>query len=102
MFTGVYKDASGDIVFVAYDSNYGSDYYYEYYDNRFTLKSDFSEIRYDDEEIGALNWVDDFTQFSSFDIEGNGNPLNWYKAYFAHFMQLFRSFAAIISSFISA
>lgn len=100
LFTGAYKDASGNIVFVAYDSNYGSDYYYEYYNNRFTVSPDFSEIRYGEEEIGALNWVDDFTQFSSFDIQGNGNPLNWYKAYFAHFLQLFQSFAGIIRSFI--
>lgn len=100
LLTGVYKDASGNIVFIAYDSNYGSDYYYEYYDNRFTATPDFTEIRYDDEEIGALNWVDDFTQFSSFDIQGNGNPLNWYKAFFAHFLQLFQSFAGIIRTFI--
>ena len=99
LFTGAYKDAAGNAVFVAYDSNYGSDYYYEEYDNRFTVSPDFSEIRYDDEEIGAINWVDDFNQFSSFDINGNGNPLNWYRSYFAHVMQLFASFAGMIRAF---
>lgn len=92
LFTGAYKDASGNSVFVAYDSNYGSDYYYETYKNRFTVPADFSAIFYGDRELGAINWVDDFTQFSAFDIQGKGNPLSWYQAFFNHFMQLFRSF----------
>ena len=100
LFTGCYKNAEGEIVFVAYDCNYGSDYYYEYYSNRFVLSADYSSIRYETEdlEIGALNWVDDFSQFSSFDINGNGDPVVWYKAYFRHLLQLFRSLFAMIGS----
>ncbi len=99
LFTGAYKNAEGDIVFVAYDSNYGSDYYYEYYSSRFTMKKDFSEIRYGDTEIGALNWVDDFSQFSSFDINGQGKVVTWYQSFFRHFASLFRSLAGIFQAF---
>lgn len=98
LFTGAYKNAAGEVVFVAYDSNYGSDYYYEYYDNRFVVSGDFSEISYRGEKLGAINWVDDFNQFSSFDINGSGKVINWYRSYFAHFLQLFAALSGILNA----
>ena len=47
------------------------------------------------DSVGAANWTDSFSQFDSFNVNGNGKVSSWYSAFFAQigqaFMQLFSS-----------
>lgn len=88
VLTGAFEDANGNKFLVSYDSNYdytkGECSYYR-------ISPDYSVIyechdypHKEGEEITGFNWTADYEQFSSFDINGNGNPLVWYKVFFGH------------------
>ncbi len=88
LFTGCYENKNGENVLIAYDSNYGSYYYYSRYINRFTVAADYSDISYFGESLGAFQWTDRFTQFESFDIGGEGHSLNWYVSFVIHLLEI--------------
>lgn len=89
VLTDAFSDVNGNHYLVACDSNYfyptGECHYYR-------ISSDFSTI-YDCNRrldatsvsrIGGFNWTADYKQFTSFDINGGGNPAVWYNVLFTH------------------
>ena len=93
LLTGAFERADGSRVMIAYDNN--DPWEYDGYDfaSRFTISPDGATLTdcYGD-EVGAFNWTADFSQFTSFSIDRTGTPLAWYKAFFAHVLNLFRTF----------
>lgn len=91
LMVGAYTNADGEHVLLAYDCNRPSRYHSANYP-QFVIAEDYSSISYDDEELGAINWTSDFDHFKSFDIEGKGSPIDWYKELFRHILQMFKNF----------
>lgn len=86
LFTGAYTKADGTHVLLCYDCNDPYDYYTARYTDRFEISPDFTSITDEwEDEIGAFNWTDEFSQFEPFSPEvTQGSPLTWYKALFKH------------------
>lgn len=100
LFTGAYETASGEHVLVTYNSNRPSRYVNGVKNDRFVLSADFkSAVDDNGEKIGDVNWTDDFSQFVSFDINGQTDTSLWYQTYFSHirdmFTRLFSLFAKL-------
>ncbi len=103
VMTAAFTDANGNHYLVACDSNYsysrGECHYYR-------ISPDFSKV-YDcrknpdsgtETRIGGFNWTADYEQFTSFDINGNGNPAVWYTVFFNHILYWIKTvFAALFS-----
>lgn len=101
LMTGCYDDAEGNHVLISYNCNYPSRYYDGSYTSLYTISPDWSEVSYEGDVLGAINWTDNFTQFESFSIDMNGNILSWYKAFFEHILDLFRSITSVFSMMFS-
>ena len=86
LFAGAYTKADGTHVLLCYDCNDPYDYYTARYTDRFEISPDFTAITDEwEDEIGAFNWTDEFSQFEPFSPEvTQGSPLTWYKALFKH------------------
>ncbi len=89
VFTGAFTDKRGNHFLIACDSNYR---YSQGVCHYFRISPDFSEI-YDcrkspdvggETQVGGFNWTADYEQFTSFGINGEGNPVVWYNVFFAH------------------
>ncbi len=91
LFTGGYRRADGAHVLIAYDCNDSWSYLSGEHDTRFTVAADFGSIADDwDDEIGAFNWTDNFTQFEPFNADvQKGSPVKWYAALLKHIAELF-------------
>ena len=99
LFTGAYTRGDGSHVLIAYDCNDAWSYLDADYDSRFVISPDFSSIVDNwEDDVGAFNWTADFDQFSSFDAEGKGSPLPWYKALLRHFTELIETLKTIFSN----
>ena len=92
LLTGAYTNAAGEHVLIAYDNNdpwaYG-----EAYGVQFTISADWSSIgteKYYDGKLKAIHWTNDFSQFTSFDINGDGSMLKWHQTYLRHLFRGFR------------
>ncbi|MBQ3007865.1 MAG: hypothetical protein IJD78_09940 [Clostridia bacterium] len=103
VLTGAFEDAGGNKFIVAYDSNNdycsGQCHYYRISPD-FTSISDsgFSPID-GGYQIKGFNWTADYEQFTSFDINGEGNPLVWYKIFFGHIFYWMQTvFSAVFSA----
>ena len=102
LITGIYDDAEGNHVLIAYDAN--KPWYYEAGDHgsRFTISKDYSKVTntYDD-VIVDVKWADDFSQFKPFARDGSGAPLSWYLSLLKHiiatFNDIFRAFRTMLS-----
>jgi len=94
LVTGAYDNAAGEHVLIVYDCNRPGSYREGSYSSRFYISPDWSTIRYSSngEPEGAINWTDNFEQFESFDLAGQGSILHWYKAYFSHIADILRQF----------
>lgn len=96
LLTGAYEDTEGNHYFVAYDCNHPYRYTNGRKTDRFVLSPDYRHMTDDTgDSVGAANWTDSFSQFDSFNVNGNGKVSSWYSAFFAQigqaFMQLFSS-----------
>ncbi len=93
--TGAFEDASGNKFVVGYDSNYS----YRYGEcHFFRISPDYSKFyncynspkvteevnNYYNVPVTGFNWTSDYEQFTSFDINGEGDPMVWYKVFFNH------------------
>lgn len=103
VLTAAFTDANGNHYLVACDSNYK---YSEGICHYYRISSDFSEIFdcYKSPDIssqlriGGFNWTADYEHFTSFDINGNGNPIVWYTVFFNHISYWLKTvFAALLS-----
>lgn len=89
LITGAYTAADGTHKLIIYDCNRPSSYYYGNYSTTISISEDFSTLSFYGDEIGAFNWTDDFSQFESFSIKGDGNILSWYISFFNHIKTFF-------------
>lgn len=97
LLTGCYTTANGDMAFIVYDCN-SSDYEYGWYDETFRVPAGSSTAVYDGDNIDAFFWTDDFSRFSSFDINGKTTPFAWYISYFRHVIEVLVSFFRMLSN----
>ena len=100
LLTGCYTTAKGDMAFIAYDCNY-SDYEYGWYDDVFLVPAGSSTAVYDGDNIDAFFWTDDFSRFTSFDINKKGTPVAWYLSYFRHVIETLVSFFRMMGNTFS-
>lgn len=94
--TGAYEDEYGNKYLIAYDSNFNytigechffriSPDFKEFYNCYNTPTTGFETMYYCDVvPVTGFNWTADYEQFTAFDINGEGNPLVWYKIFFGH------------------
>ncbi|MBQ6119487.1 MAG: hypothetical protein IJK98_09665 [Clostridia bacterium] len=97
LLTGCYTTANGDMAFIVYDCN-SSDYEYGWYDETFRVPAGSSTAVYDGENIDAFFWTDDFSRFTSFDINGKTTPFAWYISYFRHIIETLTAFIRMIGN----
>ncbi len=101
VMVGAFVNNQGDKFLVACDSN---DRYYDGETHYFRISSDFSEIydcygqpyRITGSQVGGFNWTADYEQFTSFDINGNGNPAVWYEVFFRQIANWFSMIFTVI------
>ena len=48
--------------------------------------------------VGAFNWTAEYDQFISFNVDRSGNPVEWYKVFFSHIADVFKTFFRMFSS----
>lgn len=95
LLTGAYDDAQGNHNFVAYDCNHSYRYTSSNKSDRFVLSPDFKQMTDDNgKPVGSANWTDNFNQFESFNINGEGSATSWYSSFFN---QLWDSFVRLFS-----
>lgn len=91
LLCGAYDDAQGNHIIIVSDCNRPWNYHDGTYD-KIIITPDWTDATYRGSDFGAFNWTDDFTQFTSFDIDGDGNPLDWYKTLFSHYINFLNAF----------
>lgn len=91
VLTGAFTDADGNNFLVACDSNFmyanGECHFYRISPDFTTITDSWRSPNKHMAEtwlINGFNWTADYEQFTSFDINGEGNPLVWYKIFFGH------------------
>lgn len=99
VFIGAFTDLNGNHYLIACDSN---DTYYESDEvHYYHIDKDFTEIcdSYNgpggeggNSLIRGFNWTAETEQFTALNIEGEGNPLTWYKVFFNHISAWLLSF----------
>ena len=103
LLTGAYTESDGTKVLVAYDSNRPEDYVNQEFEQRYYIDADYTTIKrgYDYPtnwymDVGAFNWTDDYAHFESFDINGDGSALTWYRHYFSQLFGKIRTLIELI------
>lgn len=93
--TGAFEDSYGNKFVVGYDSNYnytwGECHYFRITPDYSAFYSCYDSPKNTEEfqewhnvPVTGFNWTADYEQFSSFDINGEGDPMVWYRVFFAH------------------
>lgn len=102
--TGAFEDDSGNKYVVGYDSNFD---YVNGECHYFRISPDYKEFnncynspsRTTISRVTGFNWTADYEQFTAFDINGEGNPLVWYKIFFGHIFYWMQTvFSAVFSA----
>lgn len=99
LLTGAYERTDGSRVFIAYDNNCPWKYDGYEFSSRVIISPDGRTMTdpYGD-PVGAFNWTADFRQFVSFNVDRSGSPLEWYKVFFAHIADIFRTIIRMFST----
>ncbi|MCR5484906.1 MAG: hypothetical protein K6F09_04870 [Clostridiales bacterium] len=100
LVTGAYTNDKGEHMLILYDNNIPTEYgKSDRYRTVITISSDWSEAKYYFDDVDRVIWTDDFSQFKTFDIKGNGLVSAFYQAFFRHlgnvFMMLFDIIRAV-------
>lgn len=93
--TGAFEDSYGNKFVVGYDSNYyytwGECHYFRITPDYSAFYSCYNSPKNTEEfqewhnvPVTGFNWTADYEQFTSFDINGEGDPMVWYRVFFAH------------------
>lgn len=99
LVTDVYTNAKGEHILIIYDNNHPWRYTSGMTD-RFVIAPDWrSGVDDYGESTGAINWTATTSQFESFDINGNGNPLTWHRTWLEHVTEVIQRFFRTVSEF---
>ena len=90
LIIGAYDDLEGNHVLLTYDSNYGSYFAQGDIVTTFVINPDFTYMESEQYNyVYSFYWSDDFSGFTSFNVDGSGNPFAFQKSLVARIKALF-------------